>query len=390
MYTNPLAAPPINAVKFEPSNKFTIVNQSKRDCYMHGLSRLLSLPLARPVGLLLLACALMGSILLVSAQETTRQPQTYTIHAGASGPGNVRLLNFYPPTIQVHRGDTIVWQVHDFHNMRFDTEPLPLFVEAEAGGVTELTLNAAILYPDVENGAAFQGAEINTGAPVDENAIIDGPDSVWTFSVVMDAEPGLYVYLCDIHPGMIGTITIVEAGVDIPGPETVAADATEQMQRDVYTGFEMSNELEQHHQHGLTPPAEGVATVQTGLQQAGISVDRFFPEVTVIRAGESVTWVTDSDGNVPHSITWPYQPREDFFSFQANADGVNMLVVDSVLLVPTVENGGDWGSEGFRHSGVLLPGDTFTARFPEPGVYPFMDVFERGMTGVVVVLEADE
>ncbi len=353
---------------------------------MHRLSlRSAAPPLPRFI-LLLLLLVLLGGMMAVNAQSPERAPQTYTIHAGAAGPGNVRLLTFYPANVQVHRGDTIVWQVHDFHNMRFDTEPLPLFVEAEVEGQTALTLNADILFPNVEDGAAFQGSEINTGAPVDENAIIDGPDSVWTFSVVMDAPPGTYVYLCDIHPGMIGTITIVDDSIAVPDPQTVAADATEQMQRDIYNGFLMSHEIEQHQHPNPQPPAEGEARVLTGLQRGGISVDRFFPEVTVIRAGQSVTWATPVDGNVPHSVTWPYQPREEFFKFQTSNDGMNLLVVDSVLLIPTVENGGDWSGEGFLHSGVLLPGDTFTARFPEPGVYPFMDIFERGMTGVVVVL----
>ena len=46
------------------------------------------------------------------------------------------------------------------------------------------------------------------------------------------------------------------------------------------------------------------------------------------------------------------------------------------------------GADGTFNSGFLMPGQSFTLRFPEPGVYSYVCFIHPGMQGTVVVTPA--
>ena len=76
--------------------------------------------------------------LMVKAQAM--EPQTYTVIAGDGTLYNTQVLAFAPQSLQVHRGDTIVWRITGgFHNVHFEEQPTDLVIDIGAGFLTDGT-----------------------------------------------------------------------------------------------------------------------------------------------------------------------------------------------------------------------------------------------------------
>jgi len=95
--------------------------------------------------------------------------------------------------------------------------------------------------------------------------------------------------------------------------------------------------------------ASPVATTTVDLPKSY----RFAPAAISVTAGDTVTW-TNSEEIMPHDVTSgaPGQP----------------------------DAGQLFGSE------ILMPGQSFTATFPEPGEFVYLCKLHPTMTGVVIVL----
>lgn len=105
---------------------------------------------------------LLAALLLAvppSLAATARKPVTHTVH--------VREMKFVPAQLTVHVGDTVVWRNDDL---------VPHNVVAGGGGP----------------GAAFASDPLQAGA---------------TFRWVA-REKGAFPYVCTLHPGMSGTLTV--------------------------------------------------------------------------------------------------------------------------------------------------------------------------------------
>lgn len=153
--------------------------------------------------------ALLGAVAMVAgvtvALAQTNEPlpadtgETFIVWAGGNllGQSNTR---FYTAELQIHRGDTVTWQFYGPHNVHFRVADGPAAFEA-----------------NIESGAVFQGEDANSGIL----NISANPDEPTEFSLVFDVDPGVYEYLCDIHPGMRGTIEVVADDVEILTPSEV-------------------------------------------------------------------------------------------------------------------------------------------------------------------------
>jgi plastocyanin len=344
---------------------------------------------------LLLIVGLLGGTLSVRAQADDAGGNTYTLHAGLSGQGNIRFLSFIPMTIQVHPGDTITWVFGGgLHNVRFAEllEWRSFVVPLEVDGNPHMIMDPNMAYRTVESGGAFTGEPLNSGFAFDmehSEHLFDAA-APYTYSIVIEAEPGTYSYLCDLHPGMVGYIEVVAEDVEIPSPfevsEQISAivaaaleDATDQM-------YALESEYATTTDDGALEAAAGFEFVSGDVR---VAIDRFYPSTGVIRAGESVTWSMGDDATVGHVIASPYLGWETYTSLIEDGDGNAQIELSPHVLIPTLTDG-MWDNDAeYVNAGLVLPGQPVTVTFPEAGVYPYSDVFEPGMTGTIVVLDAE-
>jgi plastocyanin len=313
----------------------------------------------------------------LAVQARDSEPQTYTVFAGGSNFYNTAVLAFAPQSLQVHRGDTVTW-VMGFHNIHFEQGPADLIIAPEVDGKPLPQINPAVAFPNVQSGSAYQGGDANSGLPLDPaNAQV-------TFSLMMDLEPGSYGYFCDIHHGMVGTITVVDAATPIPSPaEALQTGATE-------LAASGGQGLQAAAQAAMQAPTEtegGGLQVQAGLQSGLAAVLQFFPSVAVIEVGQSVTWSMPSTSMEPHTITWPPLPPGSEVSPVAQDGGPPILALGPSMTA-SVESGAEIGTGDSFNSGFLLPGQSFTLKFTEPGVYNYVCALHSGMQGAVVVMPA--
>jgi plastocyanin len=222
-----------------------------------------------------------------------------------------------------------------------------------------------------------------------------------TFSLEMDLEPGNYPYLCDLHPGMVGGIEVVDNSTAIPSPaemlDVAAAELEAQGGQAVETAMIAS----------MQPPTvteDGVLQVSAGLQAGTAHVFEFFPSTAVIEAGQSVTWTVPVDSREPHFVAWPPLPPGSEFEpiFQ---DAGPPIIALGESFYPSVESGSDIGMGDSFNSGAMIPergfssqsftgeglvGDSYTLTFTEPGVYNYLCFVHPGMQGTVVVTQPTE
>jgi plastocyanin len=150
-----------------------------------------------------------------------------------------------------------------------------------------------------------------------------------SFSYQFD-QPGAVAYRCILHPGMAGTVTVLEAAAAVDPAATAQLAASSAGDQPGVGGA---------GEAGTAPSSDRIVSI------SGTA----FPAVTVLSAGHSVTWVNDD--TVDHDV----------------------IALD-----------GTFTSE------VLRPGEQFTFTFDEPGAFPYTCDLHKHMGGTVIVLRADE
>jgi len=128
-------------------------------------------------------------------------------------------------------------------------------------------------------------------------------------------------------------------------------------------------------------------TIQAGSGPAPATVNQFFPFSATITAGQSVTWSIPTTSIEPHTITWPPAYGQDVSPIPV--EGGTPILALGASIAPMTNSGSSIGQEGTFQSGLLLPGQSFSLTFTEPGVYPYTCAIHPGMTGTITVLPAE-
>jgi plastocyanin len=327
---------------------------------------------------------LIGATNARSARAATAQ--TYVVQVGAGGPANTDLLQFAPGTLKVHRGDTVTWLINGFHNVRVGAaKPVDFVITPEVNGKPLPQVNPQIFFPSgPKSGAAYEGGEAGSGVPL---PMPNAPPPSPAFSLKIDVKPGTSVaYLCDIHPGMAGSLAVVEDSETIPSPAEVAVQAALEFGASIGAASEAAIKLEAESAK-MIPSTGGQASVQMGNDVGRAVTLQFFPYVTTIKAGESVTWKFGDSAVEPHTVSMPPIRGQEVVPMPQ--EGKPPILAVGPSLAPMTQSGATVKAGEKFSSGLLVPVPgkvpTFTLTFAEPGVYPYTCNIHPAMNGVVVV-----
>jgi plastocyanin len=192
------------------------------------------------------------------------------------------------------------------------------------------------------------------------------------------------MYFCDVHPGMVGVIEVVEDDVAIASAGEVEAQAQQELTEQMSAALPVFSETQANAQ---SEAVDGVVEVITGSGNTGrVTINQFSNPYVVIQAGESVSWVNPSDGIEPHFVnSSPYDAAalpEFVPIMQENAPPI--LSIGPGFLGTTADGSVINAGDSFN-STFILPGQSFTLTFSEPGVYAYTCHIHPNMNGVVVV-----
>lgn len=328
----------------------------------------------------ILLVSLFMAFSLVQAQDMTGS-QEFIIRFGAFGPGNIAVYQFAPTDVKIHRGDTVTWLLDAETNIHFEETFVPVFTGAEIAGQSMPVYNPAVAFPTIENGASYTGGDVNSGAL----GLVSMDQGLKAFSLVMDVEPGSYTFFSDIHVRS-GTITVVPDDESIPNPGEVAVTAAVQLETAIEEGIEAFSEmqLEMAMQSDTT---ENIVTVGLRVADNGVYVRQFFPPVTIIQVGESVTWEVPDGNNDGHTVTYPPIGVGELLVLNDPESESPMYTFGPTL--QTFTQDGDTIHYGEPIHFLIGNAQSVTLTFAEEGVYPYVDnLHAPGMDGVIVVLPA--
>ncbi len=279
---------------------------------------------------IVLCGALLGGLVVVpllsSGAGAGVASHTFTIGVDHSTPTghNFEYVDYFPRSgVAVRSGDTLDFQwantpdgLHTATLLATATTPNakwganPLAVPDPDDGGTQLQINPAIGAPTFPPaGTPAPGACGNAAAPctfdgtADLNSGATPTNSGAHFVVKITAAPGTYSYVCLIHPGMLGSFTVVGPQVQGSTPAGVATAATAQGRSDTEGALD-AEEAVPPAPRKLNNDGTHTVTVTAGTATPYVEIAEMLPRRTTIRPGDTITWITGSIKD-PHTVTFP-------------------------------------------------------------------------------------
>jgi plastocyanin len=165
---------------------------------------------------------------------------------------------------------------------------------------------------------AFDGLSIvSMGAP------LAGPPA--PFIVTITAAPGTYAFHCRIHPGMVGTLTVVPADskVAVTTSTTAQAESTTQAEADVAAGLAAESAVAKA---SVKTNTNGTKTwtirAGTSTSDGHVVVLDMLPRTLSVKPGDTVVW-TNPSVNEPHTVTFPGELHSDSVPLCEGAHGTD-------------------------------------------------------------------
>jgi plastocyanin len=311
------------------------------------------------------ALAATAAAINVAPTTTSAAPTTYTALAGGDGPGQAAFINvFEPSALIITEGDSIQWKSTsgEPHTVLFlNNQPPPKEINLD-------TLEDPIggLNPSYDGTKQIYSGFIT-------------PDPKSTYTVKF-TKAGNFPFICLIHPGMDGSVTVLSPGMYVPSQAQIDADgkrvqaAGEAAVRSMVARNPTSanRTANANGTATWTVPASPYAKIPNGF----VAQNVFTPAKISIGAGDTVTWMAD----IPQAHT------------------VTLLDNKPPAGDPTKPTAQKSYTGGFASSGLLgkapgvgpelfTGGDRYSLTFPKPGTYPYICILhiDQGMAGVIEV-----
>jgi plastocyanin len=300
-------------------------------------------------------------------------------------------LQFFPSTVTVHVGDSVVWQGMsiNFHTIDIPARhgaPLPFIagngklvsgvLDAAGspfwfnGNLPQLGFNPALLAPS--GGHVYAGAaRVDSGLPA-------GPPAPFQ---VKFSKAGRYAYYCDIHPGMHGLVTVLPKRKPIPTAAQNAAAVAKQQAADIVIAKRLSN---------TTISGDRVSL---GAASHQVEVLRMFQGVVQVPVGTTVTFAMPTGSAETHTAS--FGPGSYLNTLAQGFD--NPTAIDPRSIFPSLPPGSPIPlnatshGNGFASTGALQAFKGATQpklgqiTFTQPGTYNFECLIHPFMRGTIVV-----
>jgi len=234
-------------------------------------------------------------------------------------------------------------------------------------------------FPSLKSGDAYK-ADGGSG-------ILPAGPGADTFSVVMDVEPGTYNYLCDLHPGMVGTIVVVDDATTIDSPADVEKQGKAEMDAAIAAVQPQYSTLsEKGLVQQISEVTDDKVEVSNGAAEGNAIIARYFPSTSIIHEGQSVTWTVPLGLDV-HTVNFPL-PKDNVLpdiSVVPDSKGQPHILLPDTY-VQNAKDGDEVTADKAVGSGFVLPGQSITYKFPKAGTYNYFCAIHPGQVGTIVVL----
>lgn len=143
-------------------------------------------------------------------------------------------------------------------------------------------------------------------------------------------------------------------------------------------------------------------TVLVGGGMGTSSLNEFFPRSVEIRAGDTVTWRMNGNGDDPHTVTFAPDLNAVVDIVPRPNGRPDEFIFATTLVDPTRRSGApleEYRQGGYFNSGIMFGYqigegvpliETFSLKFPEPGTYAYICGIHEFHRGTVVVESASE
>jgi plastocyanin len=336
----------------------------------------------------------------LAGQGAQTGPTTWTVLVGGEaqisqqpdGPaGAWQFMRFYPETITINAGDTVVWKLNsaEFHTVTFlaPGQQPPAFLVPEGGDSQRMIAN-----PEVASPAG--GATYDATTYYNSGLLQRAPGSPQEYKLTF-TQPGDFAYLCLVHSMMKGHVIVQAAGTAYPKTQAqYDAEAKAQLNADAAA----AKKMEAQASIVTTKPGPNGATtyqVNVGTGDGMMSWMRFGSSNVTIHVGDTVEWV-QKDVEMPHTVTFTSGGEEPAdILVEPQASGPPKLVLNPVVAAPA--GGTTYSGTGFFNSGLLqgtqvpVPGPrSYSLTFDQTGTFKYVCALHDGigMMGTITVVAA--
>ncbi|MDX6470205.1 MAG: hypothetical protein QOF75_2008 [Gaiellaceae bacterium] len=348
---------------------------------------------------------------LASSTAQTKRQAPITIYAGpnlAKTPAGVSkqadALAFFPSSVTIRAGQSLTWQFRGFHTVTFPgATQNPPFIVPQAGSVQPALNDAAgnpfwsvgtaprlIVDPSAVQGQADPTISSNldvrgSGLLRVLSATPAKPAAPYTLKFL---KPGVYRYLCTVHPGMRGVVRVL-AKAHPANPVAVAKSGAKQLAA-------VLDEVKALDKQ--TPPDSHTVLVGAG-SKSGAEVTSFYPSALTVNTGDVVTFAHNDPTDI-HTVTFGPEPytlaiEQNLFLPEGTpptpfANPLFVLSSDPPPLSPVPYDGANHGN-GYINSGILFPQQAptgphqYLVKFTKPGTYRYECVIHPNMDGTITV-----
>ncbi len=338
-----------------------------------------------------------GANRVVAAPSGQVTPRTWTVLAGGEaavtqqeqGPaGAWQFMRFYPDTITINAGDTIVWKLKSAepHTVTFPQpgQMPPDLVIPEGGGSSRMMFNPLAVFP--QGGKSYDGSSLTGSGQLDP-----GPQFPKEYSLTF-TQPGTFQYFCAFHSMMTGKVIVQAAGSSYPKTqEQIDADAAAMLAADTSAASAVQP-LANMETTRPGPNGTTVHEVKLGWGNGTMSWMRFGPTFLSIKKGDTVVWV-QSDVEMPHTVTFTSGSQEpELVLSEPQQAGPPKLILNPEALAPA--GGGTYSGTGYFNSGFLwgvstpIPGPrSYSLTFDTLGTFQYTCIlhYMMGMQGSITV-----
>jgi plastocyanin len=295
---------------------------------------------------------------------------------------------FFNQRTTINVGDTVSFQIRGFHTVdlpgRSHTD-LPLIVPtgAIANGFNDAAGNPfwfngklPLIGLDSRLFSRSKGHSYNGTKRLDSGLVSSKP-----FNIVF-TKPGTYKFFCDVHPGMVGYVTVKAHGAKVPSAHQDAVAVKRQETTDIKAAKKLLK---------LKPPTN---TVSLGASTSGgLELYTMFPQTLTVKAGTTVTFKMSAHSRETHTAAFGpvgyLTPLANSFSSPMGISPIASYPSDPVSPLTL---GSSTHGNGFVNTGALdrdpatkQIGPSSKIDFTTPGTYNYVCLIHPFMHGTIIV-----